>query len=103
MTDNAEMGERPADPALRGGVGVGAGTDDAQDGAAEQQAETHGRANDPSVETPASADLGAGAPQDHSFADDGALANRMSPVDDWGTGAREQPQESPTDEIESST
>jgi hypothetical protein len=102
MSDNAEMGERPADPALRGGVGVGAGTDDASDGAAEKQAETHGQANDPSTDPPAEADLGAGAPTDHSFADDGALANSMSPVDDWGTGSADQPLESPSDEIDSS-
>lgn len=103
MSDNAEMGERPADPALRGGVGVGAGTDDAQDGAAEQQAETHGQVNDPSRETPAEADLGAGTPKDHSFADDGALASRMQPTDDWGTGSADQPLESPSDELDSST
>jgi hypothetical protein len=82
---------------------VGAGTDDASDGAAEKQAETYGAANDPSKDTPAEADLGAGAPKDHSFADDGALANRMSPVDDWGTGDREKPQESPSEELENDT
>jgi hypothetical protein len=40
MTDNAEMGERPADPATRAGVGVGAGTDDFVEGAAEEEFET---------------------------------------------------------------
>ncbi|HSP37550.1 MAG TPA: hypothetical protein VLR26_07345, partial [Frankiaceae bacterium] len=39
MTDSAEMGERPADPATRGGVGVGAGPDDYADGMAEEQME----------------------------------------------------------------
>jgi hypothetical protein len=102
MTDSAEMGERPADPATRAGIGVGAGTDDFVEGAAEEQFETEGSAPDPSWQNPRQAGAGdtPGA-QRTSFADDSALANRMSPVDEWGTGERELPQEGPSEELDS--
>lgn len=102
MTDNAEMGERPADPATRGGVGVGAGPDDYAEGMAEQQAAALGAAD------PGGADAGAqpeGPPGEAQtpLAETDALAYRMQPVDDWGTGDADQPQESPRQELENDT
>ncbi|HSP38467.1 MAG TPA: hypothetical protein VLR26_12000, partial [Frankiaceae bacterium] len=35
------------------------------------------------------------------FADSGAMASGMLPVDEWGTGDREKPQETPKDELDS--
>jgi hypothetical protein len=96
------MGERPADPATRVGVGVGAGTDDAAEGSAEDQIERTGAGNDPSTTPPAAADLNPGGETVH-FADTDAAASSMQPVDPWGTGDREQPQESPSEELENET
>lgn len=105
MTDSAEMGERPADPATRAGVGVGAGTDDFVDGAAEQQVETEGSTSDAAWQNPTQADGAAADPApaqpQTSFADSDALADRMSPVDEWGTGEGDLPQEGPAEELES--
>lgn len=102
MTDSAEMGERPADPVTRAGVGVGAGTDDFVDGAAEQQVETEGSTSDAAWQNPRQADAdGAPGEKQTSFADTDALANRMAPVDEWGTGERELPQEGPSEELDS--
>ena len=102
MTDNAEMGERPADPATRVGVGVGAGTDDAAEGSAEEQLETTGSSDDPSRTPPPGADLNPGGQTVH-FADTDAAASRMQPVDPWGTGEGDQPQESPAEELGNET
>lgn len=102
MTDNAEMGERPADPATRAGIGVGAGTDDFVEGAAEEQFETEGSAPDSTWHNTGPADAN-GVPENArgSFADTDALASRMNPVDEWGTGERELPQQGPSEELDS--
>ena len=102
MTDSAEMGERPADPATRAGVGVGAGTDDFVDGAAEQQFETDGSTPDAAGQNPRQADAdGAPGEAQTSFADTDAMANSMGPVDEWGTGSQDLPMEGPSEELES--
>jgi hypothetical protein len=102
MTDNAEMGERPADPATRGGVGVGAGPDDYAEGLAEDDLERASQSDNPRQAAPTQADAdqppgGAQTP----LADTDAMSNRMTPVDEWGTGERELPQEGPTEELDS--
>jgi hypothetical protein len=104
MTDSAEMGERPADPATRGGVGVGAGTDDFVDGAAETEFESTSRTPDPGGASAPRQDDTSGAPGEAQtpFADTDAMANRMQPVDNWGTGDN-LPQESPAEELENDT
>src|SRR3954452_10223065 len=102
MTDNAEMGERPADPATRAGVGVGAGSDEFVEGAAEEQIESQGWAPDAAWQNPRQSDADGSAGEARTpFADTDAMANRMSPVDEWGTGERELPQEGPSEELES--
>jgi hypothetical protein len=102
MTDSAEMGERPADPATRAGIGVGAGTDDYVDGAAEQQFETDGSTSDAAWQNPTQADAdGPPGEAQKPFADTDAMASRMSPVDEWGTGDADLPYEGPAEELES--
>jgi hypothetical protein len=102
MTDNAEMGERPADPATRGGVGVGAGPDDYAEGMAEEQIERLGESANPRDAAPrqADADVPPGGAQT-PLAETDAMSNRMAPVDEWGTGDRELPQEGPSEELNS--
>jgi hypothetical protein len=95
MTDNAEMGEQPADPATRGGVGVGAVPDDYADGVAEEQMETSGHAASAPGTSPEEADGGRPAPV--HFADSGAAEAEMSTVNDWGTGP-DEPQGPPSAE-----
>ncbi len=102
MTDNAEMGERPADPATRGGVGVGAGPDDYAEGMAEETLDHLGAAANPRDAAPTQDDAdqppgGAQTP----LADTEAMSNRMQPVDEWGTGDQELPQEGPSEELNS--
>jgi hypothetical protein len=104
MTDSAEMGERPADPATRGGVGVGAGTDDFVEGAAEVDVESRSTTPEPGGATAARQEDADGTPGERQtpFADTDAMASRMQPVDAWGTGG-ELPQESPSEELENDT
>ena len=102
MTDSAEMGERPADPATRAGVGVGAGTDDFVEGAAEQQVESQGSTPDAAGQNPRQADADGIPSEAHTpFADSDAMVDRMSPVDEWGTGSQDLPQEGPSEELDS--
>src|SRR3954467_15773494 len=102
MTDNAEMGERPADPATRAGVGVGAGPDDFAEGQAEDQLERGGAASDPADAAPTQADAdGLPGEAQTPFADTDAMGSRMSPVDEWGSGEGDLPQEGPSEEMES--
>jgi hypothetical protein len=105
MTDNAEMGEQPADPATRWGVGVGAVPDDYADGVAEEQLETSGEAANPAGATREQGDHGQAADptptsERGSFADSGAAESGMQSVDDWGTG-EQQPLASPGADRES--
>jgi hypothetical protein len=103
MTDNAEMGERPADPATRGGVGVGAGPDDYADGMAEEQMERLGETGTPAGQAQGGAQQDGPPPGEAQtpFADTDAASAGMQPVDEWGTGDREKPQETPKDELDS--
>jgi hypothetical protein len=104
MTDSAEMGERPGDPATRAGIGVGAEPDDYSDGAAEAQFESEYDGGARNNGTAVSQDDG-GTPGEAQvpFADTDALASGMQPVDSWGVGDREQPQESPAEELGNDT
>jgi hypothetical protein len=104
MTDSAEMGERPADPATRGGVGVGAGTDDFVEGAAEIEVESSSSTRDPGGATAPRQEDADGTPGEEQtpFADTDAMTSRMQPVDAWGTGGG-LPQESPSEELDNDT
>jgi hypothetical protein len=93
MSDNAEMGEQPADPATRSGVGVGAVPDDYAEGVAEQQMETTGAADDSTEPITGESPTAKPTP----FADSDAAALEMTDVNDWGTGP-EQPQDTPSAE-----
>jgi hypothetical protein len=102
MTDNAEMGERPADPATRGGVGVGAGPDDYADGMAEEQMERLGGTEAPGKDAQGGTQQDGTPPGEaQPFAETDAASAGMQPVDEWGTGDREKPQETPADELDS--
>jgi hypothetical protein len=98
MSDNAEMGEQPVDPAARAGVGVGAGPDDYAEGVAEQQMESTGEATNPAGAAQ-QAD-GEQPPEEPRtpFADTDAAASRLQHVDNWGTGDGDEPQEPPAAE-----
>lgn len=103
MSDNAEMGEQPADPATRARVGAGAGPDDYAEGVAEQQMESTGKATNPAAAASEQAD-GEKTPGEQSpgektpFADTDAATTQMQSVDDWGTGERAEPQQPPSAE-----
>ena len=101
MTDSAEMGERPADPAIRGGVGVGAGPDDYADGMAEEQMERLGETDTPGGRAGTQQDGTTPGEAQTPFAESDAIATGMQPVDEWGTGDRAKPQETPKDELDS--
>lgn len=102
MTDNAEQGERPDDPARRGGIGVGAGPDDYAEGMAEDEFERLQATSREAEATPqqGDADVPPGGAQT-PLADTNAMSNRMAPVDEWGTGDSDPPHEGPSEELNS--